>query len=138
MQRFKRPMNLTAVKNSFHQSGYVDWHLNPRMSDLPHEDHEGEVVVQTARPELKRPPLYAVVLMNDDYTPMDFVIEVLEHYFSMDFEQASQVMLTVHYEGKGTAGIYPRDIAETKANQVNNYARSQSHTLLCLIEPEHE
>ena len=101
------------MKNAFHQSGYVDWHLNPRLSDSQ-EDHEGEVVVQTAPPELKR-PLYAVVLMNDDYTPMDFVIEVLQSYFAMSFEQANQVMLTVHYEGKGIAGVYPRDIAETKS-----------------------
>jgi ATP-dependent Clp protease adaptor protein ClpS len=67
---------------------------------------------------------------------MDFVIEVLQSYFGMNLDQASQVMLTVHYEGKGTAGIYPRDIAETKANQVNNFARSQGHPLLCQIEPE--
>jgi ATP-dependent Clp protease adaptor protein ClpS len=123
-------MNLSEVKNAFHQSGYVDWHLNPRLSDSQQDDHDGEVIVQTAPPELKRPSLYAVVLLNDDYTPMDFVIEVLQQYFSMSLDQASQVMLTVHYEGKGIAGIYPRDIAETKANQVNNFARSQGHPLL--------
>jgi ATP-dependent Clp protease adaptor protein ClpS len=78
--------------------------------------------------------MYAVVLMNDDYTPMDFVIEILQQYFAMNLDQATQVMLTVHYEGKGVAGVYPRDIAETKANQVNNYARSQGHPLLCQIE----
>ena len=135
MRRYKRQMNLSEVKNAFHQSGYVDWHLNPRLS-ASQEDHDGEVIVQTAPPELKKPPLYAVVLLNDDYTPMDFVIEVLQSYFGMNLDQASQVMLTVHYEGKGTAGIYPRDIAETKANQVNNFARSQGHPLLCQIEPE--
>ena len=135
MRRYKRQMSLSEVKSSFQQSGLIDWHLGPRLSDS-HEDHEGEVVVPTAPPELKRPPLYAVVLLNDDYTPMDFVIEILQSYFGMDFDQASQVMLTVHYEGKGTAGVYPRDIAETKANQVNNYARSQGHPLLCQIEPK--
>ena len=112
----------------------VDWHFNPRLSTDEHED--GDIAVQTAPPELKRPPLYAVVLLNDDYTPMDFVIEILQQYFAMNLDQATQVMLTVHYEGKGIAGVYPRDIAETKANQVNNYARSQGHPLLCQIEPK--
>ena len=101
-----------------------------------HEEENGDVAVQTAPPELKRPPLYAVVLMNDDYTPMDFVIEILQQYFALNLDQATQVMLTVHYEGKGVAGVYPRYIAETKANQVNNYARSQGHPLLCQIEPK--
>lgn len=136
MRTLRRQTCLNEVKNAFHQSGYVDWHLSPRMSDVPQDEDHGEIAVQTAPPELKRPPMYAVLLMNDDYTPMDFVIEILQSYFGMDFDQASQVMLTVHYEGKGTAGVYPRDIAETKANQVNNYARSQGHPLLCQIEPK--
>jgi len=136
MRTNKRQTNLKDIKASFQQSGYVDWHFNPRLSDSQNEDHDGEVVVQTAPPELKRPPLYAVVLLNDDYTPMDFVIEILQQYFVMNLDQATQVMLTVHYEGKGTAGVYPRDIAETKANLVNNYARSQGHPLLCQIEPK--
>ncbi len=80
--------------------------------------------------------MYAVVLMNDDYTPMEFVIEILQQYFAMNLVQATQVMLTGHYEVKGVAGGYPRDIAETKANQVNNYARYQGHPLLCQIEPK--
>ncbi|GJC31152.1 ATP-dependent Clp protease adapter protein ClpS [Acinetobacter sp. KAM398] len=111
--------------------------MSPRLSvdDAGHED-DGDIALQTAPPQLKRPPLYAVVLMNDDYTPMDFVIEILQQYFAMNLDQATQVMLTVHYEGKGIAGVYPRDIAETKANQVNNYARSQGHPLLCQIEPK--
>lgn len=136
MRTSKRPMSLRDLKSSFQQSGYTDWHINPRLSDSPKEDHDGEVVLQVVPPELKRPPLYAVVLLNDDYTPMDFVIEILQQYFAMNLDQATQVMLTVHYEGKGVAGVYPRDIAETKANLVNNYARSQGHPLLCQIEPK--
>jgi ATP-dependent Clp protease adaptor protein ClpS len=132
----KRQISLKDVKASFHQSGYVDWHINPRLSDSQSNEPEGDIAVQTAEPQLKRPPLYAVVLLNDDYTPMDFVIEILQQYFALNLDQATQVMLTVHYEGKGVAGVYPRDIAETKANQVNNYARSQGHPLLCQIEPK--
>ena len=132
----KRQNCLNDIKNSFHQSGYVDWHISPRLSNETHEEAEGDIAVQAAKPELKRPPMYCVVLMNDDYTPMDFVIEILQQYFALNLDQATQVMLTVHYEGKGVAGVYPRDIAETKANQVNNYARSQSHPLLCQIEPK--
>jgi ATP-dependent Clp protease adaptor protein ClpS len=98
------------------------------------QQHDTDVML--APPELKQPPLYAVVVLNDDYTPMDFVIEILQEYFSLDLDRATQVMLTVHHTGKGIAGIYPRDIAETKASQVNNYARSQGHPLLCQIEPQ--
>ena len=132
----KRQNCLHDIKHSFHQSGYIDWHISPRLSNDTHDEDDSDSVVQTAPPELKRPPLYVVVLMNDDYTPMDFVIEVLQQYFALNLDQATEVMLTVHYEGKGVAGVYPRDIAETKANQVNNYARSQSHPLLCQIEPK--
>jgi ATP-dependent Clp protease adaptor protein ClpS len=134
MSTNKRYTCLNSVKNTFNQSGYVDWHLSPRLQNEPFEDDDHDVAVDTAPPEVKRPPLYAVVLLNDDYTPMDFVILILQQYFAMNLDQATQVMLTVHYEGKGIAGIYPRDIAETKANQVNNYARSQGHPLLCQIE----
>jgi ATP-dependent Clp protease adaptor protein ClpS len=103
----KRSTCLNEIKQSFHESGYVDWHISPRLSnDEPHEEENGDVAVQTAPPELKRPPLYAVVLMNDDYTPMDFVIEILQQYFALNLDQATQVMLTVHYEGKGVAGVY--------------------------------
>ena len=132
----KRQHCLNDIKNSFQQTGYVDWHIHPRLSDETHGDEQGDLAVQTAQPQLKRPPLYVVVLMNDDYTPMDFVIEILQQYFALNLDQATQVMLTVHYEGKGIAGVYPRDIAETKANQVNNYARTQGHPLLCQIEPK--
>ena len=135
MRTNKRQISLSSIKASFHQSGLVDWHLSPRLSnDDSHEEGDSNTAVMTASPQFKRPPMYAVVLMNDDYTPMDFVIEILQQYFAMNLDQATQVMLTVHYEGKGVAGVYPRDIAETKANQVNNYARSQGHPLLCQIE----
>lgn len=136
MRTYKRQISLNEVKASFYQTGYVDWHINPRLGDSQTDAPDGDLAVKTAPPELKRPPLYAVVLMNDDYTPMDFVIEILQQYFALNLDQATQVMLTVHYEGKGIAGVYPRDIAETKANQVNNYARSQGHPLLCQIEPK--
>jgi ATP-dependent Clp protease adaptor protein ClpS len=97
-------------------------------------DNEGGLALQESKPELKKPPLFKVILLNDDYTPMEFVVEVLEVFFRMNREQATQVMLTVHTKGKGVCGIYTRDIAETKAAQVNQYARENQHPLLCEIE----
>ncbi|MDP5053422.1 MAG: ATP-dependent Clp protease adapter ClpS [Congregibacter sp.] len=99
------------------------------------EDHDdGGLALQDAKPKLKRPPLYKVILLNDDYTPMEFVVEVLEVFFKMNREQATQVMLAVHTQGKGVCGIYTKDIAETKSAQVNQYARDHQHPLLCEIE----
>ncbi|GGO76920.1 ATP-dependent Clp protease adapter protein ClpS [Marinobacterium nitratireducens] len=99
-----------------------------------HRDHGGGLATEEAKPQLKRPPMYRVVLMNDDYTPMDFVVEVLMIFFSMDQEKATQVMLAVHTQGKGVCGIYTRDVAETKAAQVNQYSRDNKHPLLCEVE----
>ena len=90
--------------------------------------------LQEAKPKLKRPPMYKVVLINDDYTPMDFVVQILQSFFSMNREKATQVMLHVHTRGKGVCGLYTRDIAETKVAQVNEYSRSHQHPLLCTME----
>ena len=84
--------------------------------------------------KLKPPPLYRVILLNDDYTPMEFVVAVLRKFFGMDVETATRVMLKVHTEGKGVCGVFPREIAETKAVQVNDFAREAEHPLLCDIE----
>lgn len=84
--------------------------------------------------KLKPPPLYRVVLLNDDYTPMEFVVDVLRVFFGMDTETATRVMLKVHTEGKGVCGVYPREIAETKAVQVNDHSRASEHPLMCDIE----
>ncbi len=97
-----------------------------------HGDHG--LAVEKARPELKPPRMYKVVLLNDDYTPMEFVVLVLEHFFGMDRERATQVMLHVHTRGKGVCGVYTRDIAETKVAQVNAFARNHQHPLLCTME----
>ena len=100
-----------------------------------HEDDAGGgLALQEAKPELKQPPLFKVVLMNDDYTPMEFVVEILEVFFRMNREQATHVMLNVHTLGKGVCGIYTRDIAETKSAQVNQHARESQHPLMCEIE----
>lgn len=100
-------------------------------------DEEGGddgLAVQADKPKLKRPPLYKVIMLNDDYTPMEFVVETLERFFGMDREKATRVMLVVHTEGRATCGVYSRDVAETKAAQVNQYARDNEHPLLCEIE----
>ncbi|MET1076515.1 MAG: ATP-dependent Clp protease adapter ClpS [Pseudomonas sp.] len=98
------------------------------------EDGVGGLAVQEAKPALQAPPLYKVILFNDDYTPMDFVVEILEVFFNLNREMATKVMLTVHTEGRAVCGIFTRDIAETKAMQVNQYARESQHPLLCEIE----
>lgn len=92
------------------------------------------LAVETAKPALKPPAMYKVLVLNDDYTPMDFVVEVLETFFSMNREQATRVMLTVHTSGKAVCGIYSRDVAETKATQVVDYARRHQHPLMAKIE----
>lgn len=86
--------------------------------------------------EIKLPRKYKVVLLNDDYTPMDFVVEVLKQFFHLNEENAIQVMLQVHIQGKGVCGIFTRDIAETKVALVNEYARMNQHPLLSSMEPE--
>lgn len=84
--------------------------------------------------KLKPPSRYQVILLNDDYTPMDFVVDVLRLFFNKTPEQATQIMLEVHYKGKGICGVYTKDIAATKVSQVNHYAREHEHPLLCTME----
>jgi ATP-dependent Clp protease adaptor protein ClpS len=100
------------------------------MSTKQHE----ESVLESERKAVTPPSLYRVMLLNDDYTPMEFVIRVLEHFFAMNRERATLVMLKVHNEGIGLAGIYPRDIAETKVRQVIEFAREHQHPLQCVME----
>ncbi|WP_158969772.1 ATP-dependent Clp protease adapter ClpS [Paraglaciecola sp. L3A3] len=88
----------------------------------------------TVRQKAVPPPMYKVFLNNDDYTPMDFVIEVLVRFFNLDGEKAQQIMLTVHYQGRAVCGIYTAEIAETKVMQVSNYAREHQHPLMCTME----
>jgi ATP-dependent Clp protease adaptor protein ClpS len=90
--------------------------------------------VEEVKPKLKQPPLYKVIILNDDFTPMDFVVDVLQKFFGMDQEKATQIMLHVHTRGIGVCGVYTRDVAETKVHQVNNYSRENQHPLLCTME----
>jgi ATP-dependent Clp protease adaptor protein ClpS len=92
------------------------------------------VTVEEAPPETAQPPLYQVVLLNDDYTPMEFVVEVLERFFAMDRQTATRVMLEVHTRGKGVCGVFTYEIAETKVSQVTSYSREHQHPLLCTLE----
>ncbi|MDR0379983.1 MAG: ATP-dependent Clp protease adapter ClpS [Candidatus Accumulibacter sp.] len=91
-------------------------------------------VLESQRSKLAPPPLYTVLLLNDDFTPMDFVVHVLQRFFSMNRERATQTMLKVHMEGRGICGTYPRDIAATKVEQVSGFAREHRHPLVCIME----
>ncbi len=107
---------------------------NENQPEHEHEQHTG-VAVATAPPEVKRPPLYQVLLMNDDFTPMDFVVEVLQVFFALNREKATQVMLHVHTRGRGVCGVFTREVAETKVAQVNEFSRHHQHPLMCTMEP---
>jgi len=104
------------------------------MADKPNDTDDNGLAVQESKPKLKRPPLYKVMILNDDYTPMEFVVHILEYFFGMDREKAVRVMLQVHTQGNGVCGVYSREIAETKVSQVNDYARDNNHPLLCTME----
>lgn len=104
------------------------------MSDKDLNDDEHGLAVEEAKPKLRKPKLYKVVLLNDDYTPMEFVIDILERFFQMNQEKATAIMLHVHTRGKGVCGVFTRDVAETKVYMVNEYARENQHPLLCTME----
>jgi ATP-dependent Clp protease adaptor protein ClpS len=100
---------------------------------MPIKIHEnGQLAALGAK--LQPPKMYKVLLLNDDYTPMDFVIAVLQQFFSLDTEQATRIMLKVHKEGRGACGVFPRDIAATKVEQVSTFARQHQHPLACVME----
>ena len=94
------------------------------------------VAVQESKPELKKPSLYKVILLNDDYTPMDFVIDILARFFAMNEDKATQIMLHVHTRGVGVCGVYSKEIAETKVQMVNDYSRDNQHPLMCEMEED--
>jgi ATP-dependent Clp protease adaptor protein ClpS len=104
------------------------------MAEKREQGGDDGLALEEARPKLKRPSLYKVVLLNDDFTPMEFVVEILERFFGMGREKATQIMLHVHTRGKGVCGVYTHDVAETKVAQVNEYSRKHQHPLLCTME----
>lgn len=140
------------ITNSNHPTNHnkQDWHVP--LSPVIHTHHtrkawgthahndtdnhgKEDIDVMVAEPELVEPPMYAVVMYNDDYTPMEFVVMVLQTQFRHSVDEAVQIMLSIHHSGKGIAGIFPKDIAETKAKAVNSLARKEGYPLLTQIEP---
>ena len=107
---------------------------NCRMPHKNENERDHGLMVDTSRPEVAPPPQYQVLLLNDDYTPMDFVVTVLQQFFAMDLEKATQVMLHVHTRGRGVCGVYTREVAESKVAQVNEFSRMNQHPLLCTME----
>jgi ATP-dependent Clp protease adaptor protein ClpS len=106
----------------------------PGKRHAPEHEHHRDLAVETAKPKTARPPLYQVILINDDFTPMDFVIEVLQQFFGMNREKATQIMLDVHTRGRGVCGVFTREVAESKVTQVNEFSRQHQHPLLCTME----
>lgn len=102
------------------------------MANLP---NDSGTILKPEKVKAKLPPMFKVLLLNDDYTPMEFVVECIERFFNKSREQATKIMLQVHTEGVGICGIYPQDIAETKMNQVLNFAKELQHPLQCVVEP---
>lgn len=112
--------------------------LNHGGDDLidPAPDSVGDLVLQERKQETAPPPLYKVIMLDDDYTPMDFVIEVLEQFFNLSAEKATQLMMQVHTQGRAVCGTFTKDVAETKVAQVVRHAQECEHPLMCEIESE--
>ena len=104
------------------------------MSEKINKYFDDELAIQEAEPTTKQPSLYKVILVNDDFTPMEFVVHILELFFSIDRENATRIMLEVHTSGKGICGLFTREIAETKVSLVNDYSQESQHPLLCTME----
>jgi len=99
-------------------------------------DHESGLEVLESRPEVAEPKRYKVILVNDDFTPMEFVVEVLSLFFNLDEETATRIMLNVHTKGQGVCGVFSQEIAETKVVMVNDFAKENEHPLLCIMEED--
>ena len=106
------------------------------MTEKTLRNQEEGLALQEARPKLKKPPLFKVILLNDDYTPMEFVVHILERFFGKDRQNATRIMLEVHTRGKGVCGLYSHEVAETKVAQVMDFARRHQHPLQCTMEKE--
>ena len=110
--------------------------LPPAPAVKPNDVNGGDSVVLERLPQKTKPPqMYQVVLLNDDYTPMEFVVEVIQEFFNKDRETATQIMLKIHLDGKGICGVFSRDIAATKVDQVTEASRKNGHPLQCVSEP---
>ena len=110
--------------------------MNIKFQHNPDDDYSDDVATAEVKPKIKKPPMYKVVILNDDYTPMEFVVHILQAFFNLQHEKAQNVMLNVHTKGKGVCGVYTRDVAETKVEQVNDYSRQNQHPLLCTMEAD--
>ena len=100
----------------------------------PDTDYDDGVAVEESKPDLAPPPMYQIVMLDDDFTPMEFVVDVLQLFFGMNREKATQIMLTVHTQGKASCGTFTKDVAETKVAQVIKFARENQHPLMCEVE----
>ncbi len=107
-----------------------------KMTDKTNKPHEDGDVATLTKPKLQRPPMYKVILINDDFTPMDFVVEVLRRFFGIDETAAVSIMLTVHTKGAAVVGLFSFQIAETKVMQVMSFAREHGHPLQCTMEKD--
>ena len=101
---------------------------------LPDRDDGGSVVLERLTQRTKPPQMFQVLMLNDDFTPMEFVVVVLQEFFNKDREAATQIMLQIHLDGKGVCGVYSKDIAATKVEQVSTFARQHQHPLACVME----
>ncbi len=134
MANFKcRDMNIDRLRA---QDGHILMGAPKRGGSEENPGEHGDVMLAEPKVQTKRPPMYKVILLNDDYTPMDFVVMVLEQIFRKTHQDALQVMLEVHQKGAGIAGIFTRDVAETKADMVTEYARINDYPLQCTLESE--
>ena len=109
--------------------------VDPVMSNDPNGPEGDSSILTKTKPRSQRPPLYKVMLLNDDFTPMEFVVMVIQEFFSKDREAATQIMLKIHLDGKGVCGVYSRDVAATKVDQVLDAAKQAGHPLQCVSEP---
>ena len=126
-------MSVLTIKNGWHS--IKDWQTIKAQSDEDH-DHDSGLVVLESRPDVAEPKRYKVILNNDDFTPMEFVVEIISIFFNLDEETATRIMLNVHTKGKGVCGVFSQDIAETKVTMVNDFARESEHPLLCTMEQD--
>lgn len=132
---FNRQLAITSM--DWHVPTWLPTTMPARLTDMDSETNTEQVEdVLLVDPELKKPQMYAVVMYNDDYTPMEFVVAVLQNHFKHSLDAAVNIMLAIHHQGKGIAGVYPKDIAETKAQAVNREARQAGYPLLTQIEPK--